>query len=59
MSRTASSSTAPAAASTTSRPSNLDALAEAIVQEIAHEVSYRPVEADGAAVAGRMLAELL
>jgi len=36
-----------------------DALAEAIVQEIAHEVSYRPVEADGAAVAGRMLAELL
>ncbi len=36
-----------------------DVLAEAIVQEIAHEVSYRPVEADGAAVAGQMLAELL
>ena len=36
-----------------------DALAAAIVQEIAHDVSYRRVEDDGAAVAGRLLAELL
>ena len=36
-----------------------DALAEAIVKEVDHEVSYRPVETDGAAVAARMLAELL
>jgi len=36
-----------------------DALAAAIVEEIAHDVSYRAVETDGAAVAGRMLADLL
>ncbi len=36
-----------------------DALADAIVREINHEVSYRPVETDGAAVAARMLADLL
>jgi predicted glycosyltransferase len=36
-----------------------DGLADAIVEEIDHEVSYRPVETDGALVAARMLAELL
>ncbi len=36
-----------------------DALAAAIVEEVGREVSYRPVETDGAAVAGRLLAELL
>ncbi len=36
-----------------------DALADAIVKEIDREVSYRPVETDGAAVAARMLADLL
>jgi predicted glycosyltransferase len=36
-----------------------DQLAEAVVQELYHDVSYRPVETDGAAVAARMLAELL
>ncbi len=36
-----------------------DALADAIVKEIDHRVSYRPVETDGAAVAARMLADLL
>jgi pimeloyl-ACP methyl ester carboxylesterase/predicted glycosyltransferase len=36
-----------------------DGLADAIVEEIDHEVSYRPVETDGAMVAARMLAELL
>jgi pimeloyl-ACP methyl ester carboxylesterase/predicted glycosyltransferase len=36
-----------------------DQLAEAVVQELHHDVSYRPVETDGAAVAARMLAELL
>jgi UDP-N-acetylglucosamine:LPS N-acetylglucosamine transferase len=39
--------------------SDPDFLADAIVTELEHEVSYRPVEADGAAVAARMLAELL
>jgi predicted glycosyltransferase len=36
-----------------------DQLAEAVIQELQHDVSYRPVETDGAAVAARMLAELL
>ena len=36
-----------------------DALAEAIVKEVGHEVSYRPVETDGAAVAARLLSDLL
>jgi predicted glycosyltransferase len=36
-----------------------DLLAECIVRELDHHVSYRPVETDGAAVAARMLAELL
>jgi pimeloyl-ACP methyl ester carboxylesterase/predicted glycosyltransferase len=36
-----------------------DGLADAIVKEVGREVSYRPVESDGAAVAARMLAELL
>jgi pimeloyl-ACP methyl ester carboxylesterase/predicted glycosyltransferase len=36
-----------------------DLLAEAIIKDIGTEVSYRPVESDGAAVAARMLAELL
>jgi pimeloyl-ACP methyl ester carboxylesterase/predicted glycosyltransferase len=39
--------------------SDPDVLAETILQELEHEVSYRPVETDGAAVAARMLAELL
>jgi predicted glycosyltransferase len=36
-----------------------DGLADAIVKEVGHEVSYRPVESDGAAVAAGMLADLL
>ncbi len=36
-----------------------DALVDAIVKEVDHEVSYRPVETDGAAVAARTLADLL
>jgi predicted glycosyltransferase len=36
-----------------------DALAAAILEELGKDVSYRPVEADGAAVAARLLAELL
>jgi pimeloyl-ACP methyl ester carboxylesterase/predicted glycosyltransferase len=36
-----------------------DQLAEAVVQELQHHASYRPVESDGAPVAARMLAELL
>jgi pimeloyl-ACP methyl ester carboxylesterase/predicted glycosyltransferase len=36
-----------------------DGLADAILKEVDHEACYRPVESDGAAVAGRMLAELL
>jgi hypothetical protein len=36
-----------------------DALAEAIAKEVQREVSYRPVETDGAERAGAMLAELL
>ncbi len=36
-----------------------DALADAILKEVDHEVAYRPVETDGAATAARMLAELL
>jgi pimeloyl-ACP methyl ester carboxylesterase/predicted glycosyltransferase len=36
-----------------------DALADAILKEVDHEVAYRPVETDGAANAARMLAELL
>ncbi|HEX2706193.1 MAG TPA: alpha/beta fold hydrolase [Candidatus Lustribacter sp.] len=36
-----------------------DALADAILKEVDHKVAYRPVETDGAAVAARMLAELL
>jgi predicted glycosyltransferase len=36
-----------------------DQLAGAVVQELNQEVSYRPVETDGAAVAARILAELL
>jgi pimeloyl-ACP methyl ester carboxylesterase/predicted glycosyltransferase len=39
--------------------SDPDQLAEAVVQELHHDVSYRPVETNGAAVAARMLAELL
>ncbi|MCI0688177.1 MAG: hypothetical protein L0Y54_13205, partial [Sporichthyaceae bacterium] len=38
---------------------NPDTLAEAIATEIGREVDYRPVEADGAARAGTLLAELL
>lgn len=36
-----------------------EALAEAVVQEAGREVTYRPVETDGAERAARMLAELL
>jgi predicted glycosyltransferase len=36
-----------------------DTLATAIVKELASEVSYRPVETDGAARAARLLAELV
>ena len=36
-----------------------DTLADAIVNEVDHEVAYRPVETDGAAVAAGMLSELL
>ena len=36
-----------------------DALADAILKEVDHEVAYRPVETDGAANAARLLAELL
>ncbi len=36
-----------------------DALASVILEEIGREVSYRPVETDGAAVAARLLADLL
>jgi len=36
-----------------------EALAEAVVKEAAREVAYRAVETDGAAVAARMLADLL
>ena len=36
-----------------------DGLADAIVKEIDREVSYRPIETDGAAVAAGMLAQLL
>jgi UDP:flavonoid glycosyltransferase YjiC (YdhE family) len=36
-----------------------DTLAEAIATEIGREVDYRPVPADGAERAGRLLAELL
>jgi pimeloyl-ACP methyl ester carboxylesterase/predicted glycosyltransferase len=36
-----------------------DALAAAIAKELGSEVSYRPVEADGAARAARLLADLL
>ncbi|MGA9749670.1 MAG: alpha/beta fold hydrolase [Nocardioides sp.] len=36
-----------------------DALTEAILKEIDHEVAYRPVETDGAAIAAAMLADLL
>jgi hypothetical protein len=36
-----------------------DALAEAIAKEVQREVSYRPIETDGAERAGAMLAELL
>ena len=36
-----------------------DGLADAIRKEVEHEVAYRPVETDGAAVAARMLAELI
>jgi predicted glycosyltransferase len=39
--------------------SDPDALAEAIAKELERDVSYRPVETDGAARAGAMLAELL
>ena len=36
-----------------------DAIAEAIAQEIGREVSYRPVETDGARRAAERLAEML
>jgi hypothetical protein len=36
-----------------------DALADAILKEVGHEVAYRPVETDGAARAAALLAELL
>ncbi len=36
-----------------------DGLADAVLKEVGREVCYRPVESDGAAVAARMLAELL
>jgi hypothetical protein len=36
-----------------------ESIAEAIASEIGREVSYRPVETDGAARAAAMLAELL
>ncbi|HET6628000.1 MAG TPA: alpha/beta fold hydrolase [Nocardioidaceae bacterium] len=36
-----------------------DGLADAIIKEVDHETAYRPVESDGAAVAARMLAELV
>ena len=39
--------------------SDPEALADAIVAEVAREVSYRPVETDGAARAAAMLAELI
>jgi hypothetical protein len=36
-----------------------EALAAAIAEEIARQVSYRPVETDGAARAAAVLAELI
>ncbi len=39
--------------------SDPDRIAAAMVEELAHPVSFRPVEADGAARAAAMLAELL
>ena len=39
--------------------SDPDALAEAIAKELTREISYRPVETDGAARAARLLADLL
>ena len=39
--------------------SNPDAIAQAMVEEIAQPKTYRPVEADGAARAARMLSDLL
>ena len=41
------------------RASDPDALAEAIAKEVTREISYRPVETDGAARAARLLADLL
>ena len=39
--------------------SDPDAIAAAIVEDLAREVDYRPVEADGASRAASMIAELL
>jgi hypothetical protein len=39
--------------------SDPDLIAEAIAAELGREVDYRPVEADGAARAARLIAELL
>ena len=36
-----------------------DGLADAIIKEVDRVVDYRPVETGGAAIAGRMLADLL
>ena len=41
------------------RTSDPDVIAAAMVEELAHPASFRPVEADGAARAAAMLAELL
>ena len=39
--------------------SDLDTIAAAMVEELARPAAFRPVEADGAIRAARMIAELL
>jgi hypothetical protein len=56
---TASTNTAPDGVSKYQEAVYPDGLADAIRKEVEHEVAYRPVETDGAAVAARTLAGLL